>query len=252
MQPPRLLITRAEPEASLSAAQVTRLGGSAILAPIRRGIAISTPAPPRPDGVVATSVRALQNAESVPADWRTLPCFVVGDVTGDAAREAGFRDIRIARGDAVSLAPLLAEFSGRTLVYLTGEPRRPELEEEAARRGTHLVLWLRYRMEEVEILPETARAALTEGSCDAILHFSHESSMSLLRLVRQAELWEALQHPVHACLSQAIAESLARKLAGSLPAARFAITPERNAEALIRTAFAACRHAGMPGKRETD
>lgn len=244
MQPPRLLITRAEPEASLSAALVTRLGGSAILAPIRRSIAISSPAPPRPEGIVATSARAFQPGASIPADWHTLPCFVVGEVTGEAAREAGFGNIRIARGDAVSLAPLLEEFSGRTLVYLAGEPRRPELEAEAARLGARLVPWLRYRIEEADVLPEAAHAALTEGSCDAILHFSHESSMSLLRLVRQAGLREAFQHPVHACLSPAIAEGLARKLAGSSPAARCVIAPERNAEALIRAALAACENAG--------
>lgn len=243
MQPPRLLIMRAEPEASLTAALVTRLGGSAILAPIRHGIAITSPVPPRPEGIVATSVRAFQPGASIPADWRTLPCFVVGDVTGEAAREAGFDDIRIARGDAVSLAPLLGEFSGRTLVYLAGEPRRPELEIEAGKLGVRLVPWLRYRMEGVEILPEAARTALTQGACDAILHFSIQSSLCLLRLVRRAGLQQKLQNPVHACLSQAIAARLSDEIAGLPPAARCVIAPERNAEALIRTALAACENA---------
>lgn len=249
MNKPRLLITRAQPEAASSAAWVTRLGGDPIVAPIRTAIGIETPLPSRPRAFVATSARAFRLGAPIPADWHDLPCLVVGEVTGEAAREAGFRDIRIARGDAASLAPFLKDFSGKALVYLAGEPRRPELEADAARLGVQLVVWLRYRLEEAQELPDTARSALSEGACDAILHFSRESTQSLLRLVQQAGLQSTLERPVHACLSPAIAESLSDRLAGLSPVCRIVIAPERNTEALIRTALAACAD-GI--RRETD
>ena len=159
MRHPRLLITRAEPEASRSAAWVTRLGGDPILAPIRKGVAVATPVPSRPAALVATSARAFPLGAPIPEHWLDLPCLVVGEVTGDAARDAGFHDIRIAQGDAASLARILADFGGKTLVYLAGEPRRPELESDAARLGIQLIPWLRYRLEDAVELPEAARAA---------------------------------------------------------------------------------------------
>jgi uroporphyrinogen-III synthase len=174
---------------------------------------------------------------------------VVGEVTGKAAHEAGFRDIRIARGDAESLAPLLADFGGKPLVYLAGKPRRPELEAEARSLGVSLVPWLRYRLEEASHLPEPARSALAESTCDAVLHFSRESTASLLRLAREAGLEHALIHPIHACLSPAIAESLLQDLAAHPPAPRIVIATERNTEALIRLTLQACKEAI---RRETD
>ncbi|MGL5447013.1 MAG: uroporphyrinogen-III synthase, partial [Rhabdaerophilum sp.] len=180
---PRLLIARAEPEASFTTELVARLGGEPILAPMRKAICIQTLAPPKPMAIVATSARAFLLGESIPPDWCDLPCLVVGEITGEAAREAGFYDIRIAQGEATSLAPLLVQFSGKALVYLAGEPRRPELEADAIEHGIPLVSWLRYRMEDAESLPEAARQALVDSQCDAILHFSRESVATLLRLV---------------------------------------------------------------------
>lgn len=241
MSRPRLLIARAEPEASCTADLVTRLGGDPILAPMRRAISVESPAGSKPAAIVATSARAFHLGSPIPPEWHDMPCLVVGEVTGEAAREAGFRDIRIARGEAASLVPLLAEFSGNTYVYLAGEPRRPELETDAQSLGIQLVPWLRYRMEDVDTLPETARAALRDSNCDGILHFSRESVASLLRLVRKAGLSRALWHPVHACLSPAIAESLSNGPDMHHPSPRIVIAPARRAEALIEAALQACQ-----------
>lgn len=249
MSPPRLLITRAEPEASVTAAWVTRLGGHPIVAPIRQSLAVTTPAPTKPAALVATSARAFRLGTPVPADWHDLPCLVVGEITGEAARDTGFRDIRVAQGDAASLVPLLADFGGKPLVYLAGEPRRPELESEAAGLGVPLDPWLRYRLEDAVELPEPARVALRDNACDAILHFSRESTMSLLRLVRGVALENTLLSPVHACLSPTIAESLLQGLASHFPAPRITIATERNTGALIRSALLACEGRIRP---ETD
>jgi uroporphyrinogen-III synthase len=249
MNRPRLLITRAQPEATSSAVWVTRLGGDPIVAPIRTALGISSPAPSRPAAFVATSARAFHLGAPIPADWHDLPCLVVGEVTGEAAREAGFRDIRAALGDVASLAPLLADFRARPIVYLAGEPRRPELEADAEKLGVHLVPWLRYRLEDAQKLPDAARSALAQGDCDAILHFSRESTLSLLRLAQAAGLQRTLGRPLHACLSPAIAETLSLGLAGLSLACRIEIAPDRNTETLIRTALVACED-GM--RRETD
>jgi hypothetical protein len=132
MNRPRLLVTRAEPDASDTARLIADLGGEAVLLTTRREAAILEAAPARPDLLIATSPRAFRLGEAIPPDWLALPCLAVGGVTGEAARQAGFTDIRIAGGEAASLRPLLAPFAGKRAVYLAGEPRRPELEADAA------------------------------------------------------------------------------------------------------------------------
>lgn len=241
MKRPRLLIARAEPEASLTAAQVTQMGGTPILAPMRNAIPVMEPVPTKPDALVATSARAFQLGPSIPDEWHDLPCLVVGEITATAARGAGFRDIRIAQGEAASLAPLLGAFHGQSLVYLAGDPRRPELESDAKALAIRLTPWLRYRMQDMETLPAPAHSALSDGTCDAILHFSRESAATLLRLVEKAGLQPALLRPVHACLSPGIAASLRERISGAL----FVIAPARSSQVLIETALHACR-SGIP------
>lgn len=239
MNRPRLLVTRAEPDASDTARLIAELGGEAVLLTTRREVAIVEPAPVRPDLLIATSPRAFRLGEAIPADWFGLPCLVVGGVTGEAARQAGFSDIRMAGGEAASLAPLLAPFAGKHAIYLAGEPRRPELESDARAAGLILGLWRRYRMEE-GASPEEVEAKLA-GRIDAVLHFSRESAASLARAVaasaHRARLWRAGQ----ACLSPAVAGSL-REAMGPLPfEPRLALAPERNAASLVRTALALAR-----------
>lgn len=241
MNRPRLLIARAGPEASFTAAQVTEMGGAPILAPMREAISVMTPIPARPDALVATSARAFELGTPIPTDWHDLPCLVVGDVTGAAASQAGFHDIRTAQGEASSLAPLLGAFKGKSLVYLAGEPRRPELEYDARALTIRLTPWLRYRMQDLDTLPEPARMALAEGSCDAILHFSRESVATLLRLTSAAGLQTALLRPVQACLSPAIAASLRDVIGDNVARTQIVIAPARSSEALIQTALETCR-----------
>lgn len=239
MNRPRLLVTRAEPDASDTARLIADLGGEAVLLTTRREAAILEAAPARPDLLIATSPRAFRLGEAIPPDWLALPCLAVGGVTGEAARQAGFTDIRIAGGEAASLKPLLAPFAGKRAIYLAGEPRRPELEADAAAAGLMLDLWRRYRMEEGAATDEVE--AKLAGHIDAVLHFSRESAASLARGVmhspRRENLWRAGQ----ACLSPAVAGTL-REAIGPLPfEPRIALAPERNATSLVRTALALAR-----------
>ncbi len=242
MARPRLLVTRAEPDASDTARLIAELGGEAVLLTTRREVAILEPAPPKPDLLIATSPRAFRLGESIPADWRALPSLTVGGVTGDAARQAGFSDIRVAGGEAASLKPLLAPFAGKRAIYLAGEPRRPELEADACGAGLTLDLWRRYRMEE-GAAPEEVDAKLA-SRIDAVLHFSRESAASLARAVADSLHRETLWQAGQACLSPAVASTL-REVMGKLPfEPRIALAPERNAESLVRTALALAREQG--------
>lgn len=233
---PRLLVTRAEPDASDTARLIAELGGEAILLTTRHEIPILEPVPATaPDLLIATSPRAFRLGLAIPDAWLARPCLVVGAVTGEAARQAGFADIRIAGGEAASLKPLLAPFTGQRATYLAGEPRRPELEADAREAGITLAVWRRYRMEEGAAASDV-EAKLANG-IEAALHFSRESAASLARAVAGSPHRERLWRAGHACLSPAVASALREAMGPLAFEPRIALAPERNAASLVRLAL---------------
>lgn len=120
----RVWITRAEPGAARTAARLTALGFEPVVEPL---LAVR-PLVPLIDltGVAAlafTSVNGVTAFAALEPD-RDKPVFAVGDATAQAAREAGFTDVRSASGDARALAHLIAEagFRGAFLAPGAAEP----------------------------------------------------------------------------------------------------------------------------------
>jgi len=68
------------------------------------------------DAVVMTSANAARHGGAGLAQFSHLPLFAVGKATADAARAAGFADVRVGDGDAAAIGPQLAgrvvHFSG--------------------------------------------------------------------------------------------------------------------------------------------
>jgi uroporphyrinogen-III synthase len=116
----RVWVTRAEPGATRTAARLTALGFEPVVAPL---LAIR-PLTPIVDltGVAAlafTSVNGVTTFAALSA-VRDKPVFAVGDATAEAAREAGFSDVRSASGDARALARLIAGAGFRDAVLSPG------------------------------------------------------------------------------------------------------------------------------------
>ena len=229
----RVLVTRAMPEAEETASQLHALGHEVLIAPLRTVEDVPTPFPePRPDAVIATSRNALRHGGPVPAGWRGLPLFCVGEKTAEAAREAGFSHVTPAGGDAAALQVMIAKacLPRSRLVYLAGEPRGPELETALRVAGFALETLLRYRMRDLDDLPDSARIALAEGRLDAALHFSAESARAFFKRAQSADLMAAACRLRHACLSPAVAAA-ARAAAGQ--ALHVIIAEERSGRALV-------------------
>jgi uroporphyrinogen-III synthase len=102
-------ITRAEPAAWTTAARLAEEGFEALVAPL---LAARPLAGARLDlagiGALAfTSGQAVRAFAELTAE-RPGPVFAVGEATAEAARAAGFRDVRSADGDVKALAGLIA------------------------------------------------------------------------------------------------------------------------------------------------
>jgi uroporphyrinogen-III synthase len=238
----RVLVTRAMPEAGETARMLVAAGHDPILAPLSIVEALPLPTPlPTADRLIATSRNAFLlardlGAANFPADWLNLPLHGVGPRTAEAARAAGFRNVFAAAGEVGALIKDLrtASHPGERLLYLAGETRRPELEEELGVNPGFAANPLRtvvnYRITRVQRLPDNAQRALESGACDAVLHFSAESAAAFFDLVEAAGLSGPAAKPAHACLSAAVAERVESRLGG---AGTVRIAKNPGAEALI-------------------
>ena len=226
----RLLVTRPEPDGERTGAALRGRGHDVLLAPLLRVEAIACDLGEAAYGaVVMTSANAARAVAAHPcrAVLAALPAFTVGRRTAEAARAAGFADVRSADGDKADLAALLrAEYEAARgpLLYLAGEDRAGELDLSAS--GIAVVTTVIYRTAAAERFPDSVAAALAAGAIDGVLHFSRRSAEAYLACGRRAGVLAAALAPLQLCLSAAVAEPLA---AAGARAVRIAFRPDETA-----------------------
>ena len=134
----RVLVTRPEPEAAQTAADLAARGHEPVLAPLTRIVATGARLPEEAfDATIVTSARAIESLkDSDLPRLRALPVLCVGERTGEAARARGLR-VEATASDARGLLALLAarREQPRRVLYLAGRDRKPLLEETLRRNG---------------------------------------------------------------------------------------------------------------------
>lgn len=223
----RVLLTRAEPDAGRTAAALAKLGHEAVPAPVTwiRHTGAALP-PGRFDAVAATSHHAF--GEGGASLDRGLAVFAVGRRTAEAARSAGFRDVRVGAGDASRLGDLLRLTLPRParVLYLAARDRKPALETALASAGYGVAVAEVYAAEALDRWPLAACDALRGGTVDAALHYSRRGADLTLALAEQEGLEDAVLLLRHACLSRDAAEPL---LTRRVPSVAIAERPDEEA-----------------------
>lgn len=204
----QVVLTRARADAEVSAARLESRGFEPILLPVTQIVATSWEAPAEIDFVVATSRHAfagfLDRAERERAALLSRPLYAVGPATAAAARAAGFRDLRIAGGDAKSLTDLLllTQARGRAL-YLAGADRKPTVEAALARLAVETRLALAYEARALDWDAAARSAAATAARAGAAtLHYSRRGAGLFLTQIAAADLDESLHSFRHFALSE--------------------------------------------------
>jgi uroporphyrinogen-III synthase len=176
----------------------------------------------------ANGVRAFPDSRRLHAK----PVLTVGDATAEAARAAGFTDVRAADGDVAALEALatktLTPSSGK-LIHIGGEHLAGDLAGALRAAGFTVERRIAY----------AARAALT-----APPELLQPLDIILFHSVRAAETFVALGAPnadklTAACISEAVAQA-----AGKAQWARIIVSPAPREDALLRAAFAPDSPAG--------
>jgi uroporphyrinogen-III synthase len=210
----RVLVTRPQPGADVTARKLVALGFEPIVMPLTETRPVDILEPPDPadfDAVVVTSGAALRHAP-VPlrAGLAHLPLFAVGDRTAGIAREMGFARPQSAEGETSALAALVARAlpAGSRVAYLCGRVRTGSLAERLRKAGFAATPVETYDTLPVEWTPDAALAAFAGQPVDASLIYSANAAILFSRLLALREAGPLLGAARLLCISARAAGAL--------------------------------------------
>jgi uroporphyrinogen-III synthase len=118
----KVLILRPQPGADETARRAEAMGLEPVVAPLFavRALAWAPPAPAAFDAVLLTSANAARLGGEGMTPFLAHRCYAVGERSAEAAREAGFHDVRIGPYDARAALTMARADGVRTLLHLGG------------------------------------------------------------------------------------------------------------------------------------
>jgi uroporphyrinogen-III synthase len=235
-----LLVTRPEPDAVRTAAQLRALGHDVVVQPLLTMETLAAPDDVEdPAAIILTSRNGARTLASWKrsARWHSRPVFAVGAATAEAATTAGFTDVRSAEGDGVALAAMIIDTCDRgigRLLYAAAEIRSTAMEEALDEAGFEVDIVTAYRMVAAKTLDPPVAKAVASGRCDGVLLYSRRSASVFLDLIAEAGLTPALRDLAVFVLSSAVAEPF-----GGIDVGRLVVAEAANEEAMMRAVGAA-------------
>ncbi len=216
----RIWVTRAQPQAAATAARLRTQGFTPVVAPVLEILPVAGAVIDFAgvDALAFTSAAGIA-AFAVLTGARDKPVFTVGDASAEAARGAGFTDVRSAGGDVQALADLIAATTPRPSLVLNPTAADPAADLPAllAERGVPARAAVVY--ETREAVPGATLAEL-----DGVLIHSARAARAVASRLAGADL--------SAVTAYAISPAAAAPLSG-LGWRRIAVAPFPNETALL-------------------
>ena len=118
----KILILRPQPGADETAARARAMGLDPVTAPLFtvRPLDWRAPDPAGFDAVLLTSANAARHAGDAMTPFLGRPCYAVGERTAQAARAAGFTDVRTGPSDSAALVAMAAAAGVKAAVHFCG------------------------------------------------------------------------------------------------------------------------------------
>ena len=204
----RVLVTRPFDDANETAALLKARGHEPVVAPLLE-VHYHDGQPLHVDGIqglLATSANGVR-AFARRSSRRDFPVFAVGSQTSQAARDAGFSDVRNADGDASTLAQAVqasANPQDGPLLHVSGAEAEGRLAAALTAAGFTVRTEILYDVPAVAALPPAARDAFP--ALDAVLVFSARSAQAFVDCVTRAGL--SSSHLIAVAISAAAARPL--------------------------------------------
>ena len=206
----RALVTRPIKDGMRTIERLKEVGIEAVLAPVTAIVGTGNAVPHATfDAILISSANAIRHLpDNARGQLINVPTFCVGKKTATVARDAGFVSVTTGSGDGRALVSLVASKfqASASLLYLTGTPRKPFIEDGLKAKGFNPIVIELYQTVLIDPWPGVAR--LEVETCDNGLHFSRASVEALLKAAENAGLSHFLRGLNHLCLSADVAEPL--------------------------------------------
>jgi uroporphyrinogen-III synthase len=215
---PLALLTRPRSDSEALAEALRELGIDSLIDPVIEIRPLAGAQVPELDDIQAllitsaNGVRALAEMLGPPPAARHITLLAVGAASGEAARAAGFKNVRSADGDVAALADLARECldpEAGPLLHIAGSKVAGDLAGDLARDGFEVRRECLYEARKSEALANETLAALADGEIAMVLIFSPRSARAFDTLVRAAALDSALAGATAICLSKPVADAAA-------------------------------------------
>lgn len=206
----RVLVTRPIKDGMRTIERLKEVGIEAVLAPVTAIVGTGNAVPHATfDAILISSANAIRHLpDNARAQLINVPTFCVGEKTATVARDAGFVSVTTGSGDGRALVSLVASKfqASASLLYLTGTPRKPFIEDGLKAKGFNPIVVELYQTVLIDPWPGAARLEIE--TCDNGLHFSRASVEALLKAAENAGLSHFLRGLNHLCLSEDVATPL--------------------------------------------
>jgi uroporphyrinogen-III synthase len=225
-----VLVTRPSPDDELTAGALRARGFEVLCAPMLRfeAVPFQDDAEANYGAVLVTSANALRAVAPQLGNSRLfkLPLFAVGEHTATAARDAGFMEVIVSKGDAGALRELLLATAKSKqlkktipLLYLAGADLARDLAGELAEKGFTVATRTTYRMVPAPDLPREVCDAFVADRIEAVLHYSRRSARAFLEAARAGGVEISALALPQCCISAAVAAVLREAGASQVAAA---------------------------------
>ena len=169
----RVLLTRPLDRSRAVAATLEAEGIDCLIWPLTKIVpaARALSVPPGTSALLFTSANGVR-AFAALEPRRDLPALCVGEATAEAARRAGFADVRSAGGDARALVALARESGIRAFLHPRGRDAAGDIAGWLAGSGQRVAEAVLYEATEAGPPPAPVAAALAEGELDLVTVWS--------------------------------------------------------------------------------
>jgi len=239
-RPVRMLVTRPEPDAHLTALRLRALDIESDAVPLLERRPLDTPLPP-PERFAALALtsanglRALADRGAAEA-YRHLPVYAVGGRTAFEAEALGFPKVHAAGGTLADLAELIVrERPKGPVLHPAGRHRSGDLARSVADHGVSVEMVEIYDMIAAERLPEKVVADLEAGEYGAVLFYSHRTAGTFVKCLGDRLTRRMREGIEMLCLSENVAAPL---IAAHCTRISLADRPEDSAMMTLALAFA--------------
>ena len=194
----KVLITRAEPAASQTAANLAKKGHEAIVLPVFEVVDTQNNIPEKNyDGIIFTSKNAVDVLKS--RAWKLpvpdMPAFCVGEKTEKAAQRLGFKETYSANGGGAALTDLMStmKLEDRKMLYLSTPDKSFDIKKALATYKIDVETVDIYQARPVTPNREQLTQAISVVRHGAVFTYSALSSEHLAKLIKSSHMIEELK-----------------------------------------------------------